>query len=84
METRMLPAGRNVLINTTPLGSHKLLGEYARFLILRYILTQFNRGSHEVHVIFDNPGCLQNSPKFFEQKRRDSIAKLASNHYILL
>ena len=69
------------LINTTPLGSHKLLGEYARFLILRYILTQFNRGSHKVQVIFDNPGCLQNSPKFFEQKRRDSIAKLASNHY---
>ena len=68
------------LINTIPLGSHKSLGEYARFLIRRYILAQFNRGSNEVHVIFDNPGRLQNTPKFFEQSRRDSNAKVALDH----
>ena len=40
------------LINTTPLGSHKTMSEYAMFLIRRFIETQFTRGSLEVHVSF--------------------------------
>ena len=61
----MLCAGGNV--NTTPLGSHKTMSDYAKFLFTRFVLTQFKRGCHEVHVIFDNPGRLQNTPKYFEQ-----------------
>ncbi len=68
------------LINTTPLGSHKTLADYARFLMTRYVLTQFNKGSDEVHVIFNNLGRLQNTPKYFEQVRRDTTAKVVGNH----
>ncbi len=68
------------LINTTPLGSHKTLADYARFLITRFVVTQFSKGSDEVHVIFDNPGRLQNTPKYFEHERRDGTAKLTEDH----
>ena len=69
------------LINTVPLGTHKTLADYARFLMTRYIMTQFNKGSHEVHVIFDNPGRLPNTPKSFEHARRDKTAKVGDNHH---
>ena len=36
-----------------------------------------------MHVIFDNPGRLQNTPKYFEQKRRDSGATISTNHVCL-
>ena len=68
------------LINTTPLGSHRTLADYARFLMRRYIIAEFNRGSEEVHLIFDNPGRLQNTPKYFEHVRRDATSKVSANH----
>ncbi len=69
------------LINTTPLGSHKMLAHYANFLLRRHAISQFNRGSDEVHIIFDTPGRLANTPKYFEQKRRDVVAKVPLEHY---
>ena len=54
------------LINTTPMGSQKIISDYAKFLFTRFVLAQFKRGCHEVHVIFDNPGRLQNTPKYYE------------------
>ena len=68
------------IINTTPLGSHKLMSDYAKFLITRFVMTQFKRGCHEVHIIFDNPGRLTNTPKYFEHKRRDQSATIQVNH----
>ena len=68
------------IINTTPLGHHKNLGDYASFLLKRFILTQFRRGCQEVHVVFDNPGRLKNTPKYFEHLRIDSTAKTMENH----
>ena len=46
----------------------------------RYVLTQFWKGCLEVHVIFDNPGQLQNTPKFFKHMRRDVAATLKGDH----
>ena len=68
------------LINTNPLGSHKTLGDYAKFLMTRFLLTQFKRGSREVHVLFDNLGRFIHTPKYFEHVRRDEAAKLADDH----
>ena len=63
------------IINTTPLGSHKTMADYSRFIMRRYVLSEMYRGATEVHIIFDNPGCLgTNTPKYFEQKRRDEGA----------
>ena len=67
-------------INTTPLGSHKILGDYAVFTVKRFILVQLHRGSNEVHIIFDNPGQLERTPKQFEQSRRDKAAKVSPDH----
>ncbi len=68
------------IINTKPLGSHKILADYARFLLTRFIVTQFNKGSYEVHVMFDKPDKLESAPKYFEHTRRDASAKVAEGH----
>ena len=68
------------LINTTSLQSHRTMAEYAQSLLRRFIVSQFSKGGNEVHVIFDNPGRLWNTPKYFEQKRQDSIAKVSPDH----
>ena len=68
------------LINTSPLRNHITMAEYGRFLLRRFVVSQFAKGGNEVHVIFDNPGRLQNTPKYFEQKRRDTAAKILPDH----
>ena len=60
------------IINTKPLASQKTMASYGSFLIWRFILLHFLRGSIQVHVLFDNPGQLEENPKIFEQIRRDS------------
>ena len=54
------------MINSAPLGSHCKFGEY-NFLIKCYIIPHFSRGTKEVHVIFNNPGSMDNIPNYFEQ-----------------
>ena len=46
---------RMFIINTKPLTSHKTMENYGAFLIRRFILPHFLRGSIQVHVLFDNP-----------------------------
>ena len=67
------------IINTKPLTSHKTMASYGSFLIRRFILPHYLRGSTQVHVLFDNPGQLEENPKAFEQARRDS-AGTSLNH----
>ena len=68
------------MINTSPLGSHTTFADYARFLMQRHIIPRFSRGTLEVHLIFDNPGQLKNTPKSFEHRRRDETATIAAGH----
>ena len=46
------------LINTKPLHFHKImtLSDYGNFLLRRFILPYFRKGSQEVHLLFDDPG----------------------------
>ena len=80
MATTMLLMEGMFMINTSPLGSHSTFGDYARFLTQRYIAPHFSRGCTEVHLLFDNPGQLKDTPKFFEHKRRDESATIATGH----
>ena len=64
------------IINTSPLGTHKTYGEYASFLLRRFLMSQFNRGCKEVHVLFDNPERLK-LPKIFERDRRDKTSSIS-------
>ena len=69
------------MMNTNPFGIHKNFSDYAKFLIQRHIMPQFYKGSSEIHVLFDIPGRLPNTPKYFEQKRRDEQAAVSEQHY---
>lgn len=53
---------------------------YAKFLFTRFI-TQFKKGCEEVHVIFNNPGRLANTPKCFEHRRRDKSDIIQANQH---
>lgn len=68
------------MLNTSPLGSHRTFADYSRFLIKRFIVSQFARGTKEVHVLFHHPDRLSETPKYFERKRRDTTAKVATGH----
>ena len=68
------------MLNTSPIGTHKTFSDYGDFLFARFIVPQWLRGSKEVHVIFDNPGRIPESPKLFERDRHDDCATVLSNH----
>ena len=59
------------LINIQPWAGHTTLSHYANFLRKQYIDFYFRNGAKEVHVLFDDPGSLPNTPKQFEHQRRD-------------
>ena len=59
------------LINTVPLGTHSKMQEYATFLLRCFVLPHLVSGTQEVHIVFDSPRPHSQSPKAFEQKRRD-------------
>lgn len=68
------------LIQTSPLNTHQSMKEYSLFLLRRFALPHFVRGSTEVHLVFDNPGRQPKSPKILEQKRRDEMSSLSLSH----
>ena len=68
------------MLNTTPLGSHRTFADYASFLSKRFLTPHFGKGAKEVHLLFDNPGRLTETPKHFERQRRDDSAKVIVGH----
>ena len=67
------------MLNTTPLSTHSIIKE-ALFLLRRFVINFFSSGTNQVHIVFDNPGRLPNTPKAFERKRRDSERTVSSDH----
>ena len=65
---------------TSPLCTHSTAKEYTEFLLRRFVVSHLSKGSKEVHIVFDNPGRLPESPKAFERRRRDDAATLSSDH----
>ena len=47
------------LINTSPLVKHCTMKDYAQFLVRRFAVPHFARGSKEVHIVFDSPAYTQ-------------------------
>ncbi len=45
-----------MLYNTKPLHTHKLMQDYANFLIRKFIVPYFEKGFQDVHLLFDDPG----------------------------
>ena len=46
--------------------------DYANFLIRRFIVPYFEKGCQYVHLLFDDPGRLTETPKYFEHLQRDA------------
>ena len=69
------------LINITPWSAHKSVGDYADFLLKQHILPHFRNGTTEVHLLFDDPECQTQSPKYFERQCRDQTNPIPDNHY---
>ena len=69
------------MIQTSPLPGMSCMREYAELLLSQYVRPHFQAGSQEVHIVFDSPGSMAETPKELEQKRRDSTAiNSGTNH----
>ena len=49
------------IINIKPLHSQKIMAHYGSFIIRRLIIPYFQKGSSEVHLLFDNRGKQRKS-----------------------
>jgi len=58
------------LIHTSPLSHHSNIQDYALHLLQRCALKHYQVGAIEVHIVFDDVGRLEVSPKVFEKQRR--------------
>ena len=67
------------LIQTPPLPTMSCMKEYVKMLLARFVLPHFVAGVTAVHVVFDCPGSLPETPKELEQRRRDKAVD-TSNH----
>ena len=65
------------LINISP---HANMGDYANFLLKQHILPHFRNGTIEVHLLFDDPKCQAESPKYFERMHRDKVNPIPDDH----
>ena len=55
-------------ININPLRQHKSVTEYANFIFRQFVLRHYQRGTNEVHLVFDNPERHSFNPKYCEHK----------------
>ena len=77
MATTMLFDGRDVYF---PTWESLYLWGLCQVLNSEAHSPHFSRGCTEVHLLFDNPGQLKDTPQFFEHKRRDESATIATGH----
>ena len=68
------------LINIKPLG--KTFEEYAQLLSRRFVRPQFDSGTTEVHILFDDPNHQPFNPKHWEQMRRDNHCSTATHQHL--
>ena len=59
------------LIQSSPLPSMSCMEEYTQWLLHQYIRPHFRAGVQKVHVVFDTPGSMPETPKELEKRRRD-------------
>ncbi len=65
------------LVQTSPIPTLATMQEYVQFLITKFVRPHFSAGVSEVHVVFDSPGSLPETPKEIEQARRDQSSTKA-------
>ena len=58
-------------IQTPPLPIMEQMQDYVKLLLTKYVKPYLVAGAEEVHVVFDNPGSLSETPKELEHVRRD-------------
>ena len=59
------------LINSSPLNTCRTFGDYAEYLIRRWVLHYFKIGFKQVQILFDDSNLEGSSPKAIERDRRD-------------
>ena len=68
------------LIQTPPLPTMSCMKEYVQLLLARFVRPHFVAGVMAVHVVFDCPSSLPETPKELEQRRRDTAVEPAKHN----
>nr|XP_054755303.1 uncharacterized protein LOC129261272 [Lytechinus pictus] len=64
--------GMNI-IYTSPLKHFKCFKDYADFIVMRWVSSNFKKGFKEVRILFDQVNTQGLSPKGMERSRRDEV-----------
>ena len=67
------------LIQIPPIPTMGGMKDYVNLLLTKSVRPHLKAGVIEVHVVFDNPGSLSETPKEIEHRRRD-MAQQKSTH----
>ena len=59
------------MIQTPPIATMSNMHEYVKLLLNKYVKPHLTVGATEVHIVFDNPDGLPETPKEIEHRRRD-------------
>ena len=75
------------MIQTTPLPTVSNMNDYVILLINQFVKPHIKAGVQEVHVqevhvVFDTPGSMKETPKELEQKRRDESVQTTKVDHI--
>ena len=68
------------MIQTPPLPNMHCMELYVKLLIQKFVRPHLYAGATEIHVVFDNPGSLPETPKEVEHIRRDQGKTVEDNH----
>ena len=68
------------LIQTPPMPGIVNFQEYAEMLFDCFALPHLKAGAKEVHILYDNPGQVKESPKHIERTKRDEKCTVRTNH----
>lgn len=64
--------GMNI-IYTSPLKHFRVFVDYANFIVMRWVSSNFRKGFKEVRILFDQADTQGVSPKGMERSRRDGV-----------
>ena len=69
------------IIQSEPLGMHRLFKDYGSFLLNRWVKSYFMKGIKGVQIIFDHANRHGMSPKDLERNRRDSSSHSTTTQF---
>ena len=71
------------MTQTSPISVTATFKDYSEFLVKCYLSPHIKGNTNEIHVLFDDPDQMQESPKQIERKRRNESHSIVKQHHCI-